>query len=500
MSWTAHPPTLSICPKMTNTTLSGTGFRVRSDVFSGRPIQPAESEQTVDPYDFLVGPYSKDWYSPVYKSELVQRLENYRRYLSYYNGEVGPKQNPDGTIRVNFNFIPPIINKGVDFLSNMSFDVRHRQSEDDGAKLLDGLWELSGKDDLLKHIADQCSIFGDAYIYVQLQGIVGTDGKERFMPRLCVVDPFYIYPVLDPLDPSVVTQCVMRYPIGRKGDGTMIFRTVYISDESFTTVEGDGTAETKPNPFKAVNVVHVVNVPDPVSAFGRSDIKALCALNDAHNEIRNSLHRIVRYHGEPTTIVFGAKASRLEKGSNKVWSGLPADGRVENLEMKGDLSAMRQIAADIRSQIFLEAETPEVLFDPDRAVSHATGVALKMLYQPLLSKTARKAKAFQPAFRRASSLMLAYLKSAGESVPEMDITQLEAVFPDPLPYDESAILDRDLKRLAARLVSREALLRQYFGPTEWQRVNEEIEKDKTMLPKPPPAARNLNEAAKLPSA
>ena len=38
----------------------------------------------------------------------------------------------------------------------------------------------------------------------------------------------------------------------------------------------------------------------------------------------------------------------VKKGANKVWGGLPKDGRVENLELRGDLSASTNYIKDLK--------------------------------------------------------------------------------------------------------------------------------------------------------
>ena len=169
-------------------------------------------------------------------------------------------------------------------------------------------------------------------------------------------------------------------------------------------------------------------------------------------------------------------------------SGLPTDARVENLKFEGNLEATYKYLSILEDQIHKGAGIPDVLFQTDRAVSHTSAIAMKMLYQPILEKTERKSQSFSSAFRRTNKLIFTAF-----TLTQVDYASLATnpsdnlwddiypVFPDPLPYDEMGQIDADQKKFNLGVVSIATLIRKYNPAGDFARTSVELLADKMAL-------------------
>ncbi len=425
-------------------------------------------------------------YTEFYRMTAVERIAKYKQYARFYEGNHYTNPYDDGEKKPVFNFCQIIIDKTVDFCASRAFTISSKNGNEDLAKAVDIIWNANDKHLLMRKLALTSAIHGDTYLYVTLE--TKKDGvtlpKDKWKVRLYQIDPFFCFPVFDDTNPRVMKACMIQMPIATDGKGGVIYKTLFITPEFHQEIVDGQLGAKTPNPFGLVPIVHFPNYDDPLKAWGQSDLASIIALNEEYNLVAHSIRKIIKYHAEPTTIIYGARASRLEKGAKKVWSGLPVDARVENLEFSGELEATYNYLKILEENIHKIAGIPAVLFQTDRAVSHTSAIAMKMLYQPILEKTERKHQSFTAAFQRTNRVIYKALEICGVDVDDFSsndtpdlATDLFPVYPDPLPYDELGNLDADFKKFNLGIVSLAGLLRKYHPAGDISKIATEINAD-----------------------
>ncbi len=427
-------------------------------------------------------------YNEFYRRTAIERIARYKTYSRFYEGTHYENPYEDGEKKPVFNFCQIIIDKAVDFSASKGFTVGSGTGNEDLAKAVQMVWEANDKELLTRKLALSASILGDTYLYVTLdrKGPAGEVlPQNQWKVRLYQIDPFFCFPVFDDKNPREMKACMVQMPVSTDGSGNVIYKTLFMTPEYYQEITDGQAAERIPNPFGMVPIVHFPNYDDPLKVWGQSDLSSITSLNEEYNLIANSIRKIIKYHAEPTTIIYGARASRLEKGAKKVWSGLPIDAKVENLKFEGNLEATYKYLAILEENIHKIAGIPAVLFQTDRAVSHTSAIAMKMLYQPILEKTERKHQAFKAAFQRANKIIFkAFELSQFDyrglvNEPDSNLANdLFPTFPDPLPYDEMGQIDADQKKYNLGVVSLISLLRKYHPAGDISKIATEINADR----------------------
>jgi Phage portal protein, SPP1 Gp6-like len=430
-------------------------------------------------------------YTEFYRDDATVRLARYKKMSRFYEGTHYDNEYDDGEKKPVFNFCKVVVDKSIDFFASKGFTVGSSAGNEDLAKAVEMVWDYNDKELLTRKLAITAAILGDTYLYVTLE-TKGIDGVElpqaSWRVRLYQIDPFFCFPVFDDINHREMRACMIQMPLKTDGKGGVIYKTIFITPDYYQEIVDGQLGAQIANPFKSVNVVHFPNYDDPLKVWGQSDLAQIVPLNEEYNIVANSVRKIIKYHAEPTTVIYGARASRLEKGAKKVWSGLPTDARVENLKFEGNLEATYKYLSILEDQIHKGAGIPDVLFQTDRAVSHTSAIAMKMLYQPILEKTERKAQSFSSAFRRTNKLIFTAF-----TLTQVDYASLATnpsdnlwddiypVFPDPLPYDEMGQIDADQKKFNLGVVSIATLIRKYNPAGDFARTSVELLADKMAL-------------------
>ena len=315
------------------------------------------------------------------------------------------------------------------------------------------------------------------------------DGKlldqSEWRVQLTALDPSWCFPFWDAATPGKMSSIMLQFPVYDSNVGKTVTFSMYVTPDTWTTwTDAKQTAKSK-NIFGKLNVVHIPNFIRPKSSFGLSDIEDVIPLNEEYNLVSNSVRKIVKYQGEPTTLIFGARASTLERGANKVWSNLPTDARVENLELKTDLKAVRDYLNELKANIQFLSDTPKVVFDSSElSVSNTSGLAMQMMFLPLISKTERRRVAHRKGIQEINRLIFqAHRDVLGENWVELsddpktaEVTNVE--YTSLLPKDEQMELDIALKKVAAGVWSKAEFARRISGVVDLERLALELAADK----------------------
>jgi Phage portal protein, SPP1 Gp6-like len=118
----------------------------------------------------------------------------------------------------------------------------------------------------------------------------------------------------------------------------------------------------------------------------------------------------------PTTIVVGAKSSQLEAGAKKVWSGLPKEAQVYNLEMASDAVLVREFLVTLKQAMHEMTGIPITALGQEQPVSNTSGVALQIQYQPMMMRFEQKTTNYGIGFEKINYFAL---KTLAMKEPEL---------------------------------------------------------------------------------
>jgi len=435
-------------------------------------------------------------FNETFRDSVRERNLTYSALFNFYDGKQWVNPYADGEIKPVFNFTHTIIQKATDWLEGKGWSIASSEGNEGVVDFLNKTWRVNRRASLSLRAANNGAVKGDSYFYVTLRtkDAYGRDlPKEKYSVRIQSVSPEHVVPVWSDTEEGRMKACLIQYPI-RSALGKVQLYTIWITPEWITTYIDEIVQEKIKNPIGEVTVVHCPNLPRTDSPFGESDILHVVPLNIAYNTAAFAMQETLRYHAEPTTIIYGAKASQLEKGARSVWSGLPENARVENLELQGDLAASREYLIHLFNQICQISHTPKVAFDSfDVRVTSSSAAAFEMMFTPLAEKTRRRQSLHAEAIREVNRLVL-LIKSkiikTGDKEDDFEslsddleslMEDTDVAYTSPLPRDEAVFLDLGVKRVNAGVWSNAELVRQCSGVTNMPRLVIELLADKRAL-------------------
>jgi hypothetical protein len=287
-----------------------------------------------------------------------------------------------------------------------------------------------------------------------------------------------------------MTRCRIIYPLyvedtNRAGMIKYSWYTEDITPEHIIESIDGKVIEERENALGEIPVVRIKNLPLAGDTLGISDLQDIVPLQIEMNNKSTDVSDIINYHAAPITVIIGAKANNLEKGARKIWSGLPKDAKVQNLELQSDLGAAMNYLEFVKTAMFELAHMPEDALGKKLAVSNTSGIALHIKNQPLVEVTRNKWVTYGEGLKQINRLILKYAKLI--EYPGFDLTAFEALkptqrywtsieFPDPLPKDELIQMQLIAQRISLLLQSRKQALEE-LGETEIEERFNEIIKE-----------------------
>jgi hypothetical protein len=385
------------------------------------------------------------------------------------------------------NRCEPIVNKGVSFLFGQTLKIEAQHQD-----FLDGLW---GDDDERMTLLSQMAINGGMCGQVFCK-LIPAQGEMRF-PRIVVMDPQIVRIVTAPDDCSLTLAYVIEYPsindfqkrqiIARiDPDGLAGIAGEYDLDDNWTITNyirrghaGSwyqvGPREVWPWPFAPIFTCQ--NLPNPNEAWGTPDLTPdLIEQNKVLNFIQSNTSRIIKYHAHPKTFAVGLSASQINIGVDDLICLPSPDSKLENLEMHSDLASSLNFIANIRSDMDEQSRVPAVALGRlvDLPKGNLSGVALQLLFQPLLEKTVQKRRLYGCLIRCISraALVVAGLLS----LDEYEDYPVELHWQALLPVDDLAAAQTAIVLQQAGVSRTSALQKLGYDPDEEasKQANEQV--------------------------
>lgn len=416
------------------------------------------------------------------------RVMRYRQNWEFYEGR--HFQNPidqEGEEKLVLNYCDTIVDLGSDWLVGNGYKFTSDEGNEQVAELVNLVFGYNQANDLLWRLSQFGGVCGDAYLYVTVHQ-VDEDGvtalpREEWTVSVQVLNPSNVFPIWNPRQPKEMLSCLIQFPTQDADGNTRLF-SMYITSTEFEVWLDDKSQGKKPNPFGCVNVVHIPHQPIARSVFGKGDIDVVAQTNQELNITAGTIRRVLKYHGEPTTVIFGASVSSLEKGSKKLWSNLPIDARVENLEIKSELQAALAWFKQLKRELAVKGQVPQFLLDSDQLrVSNTSGLAMQMTFQPIINKTSRRQLFYGEGLIKAAKLViLAHENILNDNVAELadnpdNIYNLLVEFTSLLPKDEQTEVDLATKRLSLGIWSTAEAIRRTSGVKNLRRLTLELAAD-----------------------
>lgn len=215
-------------------------------------------------------------------------------------------------------------------------------------------------------------------------------------------------------------------------------------------------------PFDWSPIHDAQNLPYPNKAWGKSDLTpGIIQQNNTLNFVQSNTNRIIHKHAHPWPWASGTTDKTISISPGKVICLPNPDARMGLLEMISDLHSSREFAADIRGDMDEQSGVPAVAVGRISEIikGQVSGIAIKLMFAPLLAKTEKKRRLYGDLIADLSSHMLELLDFGPDIKVEL---HWEAALPeDVLAEVQAAVL---LDQLG---VSKDTLLaRMGFNPDE----------------------------------
>lgn len=336
------------------------------------------------------------------------------------------KNQPDDN--VISNRCAPIVDKGVSFLFGPVLKIEATAEAGHAATaiqdFLNGLW---GDDDdkmsLLASFGTNGGVCGQAFLK-----LIPAQGQMQY-PRIVVLDPLLVRIVTAPDDCSLVLAYVIEYASTGGWNHRQIIARIdpdhmastageYDLDDTWqivnyrkrgqgSTWEQDGQSAAWPYPFPPI--FSCQNLPNPNESWGRPDLTPdLIEMNKVLNFIQSNTSRILKYHAHPKTWAKGIGASQISMAVDDLIVLQSDNAQLNNLEMHSNLNDSLDFAEVVRIDMDEQSRIPAVALGrtADMPKGNISGVALAMLFQPLLEKTQLKQRLYGRCIRDISRAAL----------------------------------------------------------------------------------------------
>src|SRR5579872_1561484 len=378
-----------------------------------------------------------------------------------YRGEFqNPLKVKDGQPNDNVlsNRCAPIVDKGVSFLFGqvLKVEATSETATPDTAiqECIDGIW---GDDDdrmtQFVKMANNGGVCGQAFIKV-----IPMQGQMKY-PRVVILDPQIVRIVTAPDDCNLTLAFVIEYPIAEDWqkrqiisrndpDGQAGIVGGFAYDDTWTISNylrhgasgnwfPDSAHPPEDWPYPFPNIFTCQNLPNPNEAWGTPDLTPdLIGQNKVLNFIQSNTSRIIKFHGHPKTWAKGVGKAQMSIGVDEIIVLQSETASLQNLEMHSDLKSSMEFAQVIRDDMDEQSRVPAVALGRLESLpkGNISGVALQMLFQPLIEKTVLKRRLYGRLIRDVTRACLVLMKKIGND--EYEDYPVDLHWENLLPIDD----------------------------------------------------------------
>lgn len=402
------------------------------------------------------------------------RLRRYRTAWEAYNGQMPkPLKVVRGAIDDNVlvNYARSVVDKGVAFLfgQDIQFELDETQ-QTPPEQWLAACWEANGGIVTFQKLALNGGVCGHAFVKL-------VPASQTPYPRAIILDPANVTVRWDPddietviwyriqyaaLDPASEEPITVRQLIERNGGAW------HITDQEARGAGAWVTVRETDWPWSWAPVLDCQNLPVPNEYWGLSDLpEDVLQLNTSINFVLSNTARIIRFHAHPKTWAKGVTAEQLKVAPDQTIV-LPGDsGELHNLEMASDLASSIALYERLREALHEVTRVPEVATGKLDSTGQLSGVALQILYQPLLEKTETKRRTYGGLLVELNRRLLAL---AGYGEEHRTVIHWPELLPtDPAAEAQTALVHEQLG------VSKDTILSQLGYDADMERKKREAD-------------------------
>jgi len=357
----------------------------------------------------------------------------------------------DPNDNVKINRCRPIVDKGVSFLFGKTLAINVDANAEVGAQeYLNTCW---GHDDnkmvLLCKLAKHGGISGNAFVKIIPPS---AQGKPC---RMVVLDPLNCEVITAPEDIDTVIAYTITYDTIDPLDSTPTQKrqVIQLDDPDGLAIAGEpdddatwiitnqikrggkwvALGEPQVWDYPWAPIADCQNLVNPSEHWGTPDLTDdIISINQQLNFIESNIARIIKHHGHPYIWGTGFKASELTITPGRVIVLPSHDSKLNALQAYGNIAEIMAFAEDLRQDMDEESRVPAVALgrmkDLPRGIS---GIALQMLFQPLIEKTIEKQRLYGNIIRDLCKRMLVL---GGYDYD----TEIMLIWQDLLPADDIA--------------------------------------------------------------
>lgn len=363
--------------------------------------------------------------------------------------------HPNDNVRVNR--CAPIVDKGVEFLFGETVNLTH----DNPAiqEYLDGCW---GDDDqrmtLLVELATSGALAGHAFVKLQ----PADEARGVLYPTVVLQDSQNMTVTTDPDDCSVAVrytieydslllngqttrtrQCTSRVDLdGNPVTGATLTNTDHWEIVTFQQQGGNWIPQGEPVvwPYTFAPILDCKNLPNPHSYWGQPDITPdIINMNQALNFTESNTSRMLKLFAHPWPVAKNTNMQQVHIEPGRIINLPGKDADLQLLQTSGDVAGAMAFAASLRADMDEQSGVPGVALGRHTDLPKGTisGVALQMLYGPLMKKTQKKRRLYGQLLRAICS---AFLELGGFPAD----SSVEIQWPSMLPSDDTAAVQTSL--------------------------------------------------------
>jgi hypothetical protein len=259
------------------------------------------------------------------------------------------------------------------------------------------------------------------------------------LPRIIAVDPEMLRVVWSPDDVGVVEAYVLtwlavddrgreyakRQVISRDGSQWMI------TDQESRDSDRARWVTIKQTPWRYFwpPIVDCQNLPEPNAYWGRPDLtEDVLETQQAINRVLSNAARVQRIHGHPKVVAKGVGEGDLDVGPDEAIVLPDSDSEISLLEPKATVSDHIELFKTVKAALHEISRVPEITAGKLDNVGNLSGLALKILYGPLVRKTEVKRRLYGAMITELSARLL---DLRGFGYPE----NVEVRWPEIIPDD-----------------------------------------------------------------
>src|SRR5579885_2989318 len=429
------------------------------------------------------------------RADAMARVSAGTTALRFYEGVI-PAQltvkpgQPDDNVAVNYAAL--IVEKGVSFLfgdelrteigdagddeSDEGDDTADDTTEDETHEAyVDLVWSPDQRGEDLIDLATDGAVAGDAWAKISIQ----PDSS----PLVSKLDPCTMSADTDPHDYRRVLCYRCQYPTFDAGGRRVLYKEETTREEggqSWLIVEyllyDDGQSwrrqpdETRWN-YSFAPIFHCKNLPNSQSFYGRPDLTPyVLQLIKYISRVDSLIGRIVRVHAAPKPYAKGIAKQELDINTTGVMFLPTVDAELGLLEMTGDLEGALAYRRLLREALAEVSHVPEVASGKLDNIAQLSGLALKILYGPLIDRTRTKQRLYG---RFIKDVVRALIIIGGRGEQTVTIHWPGMVPGDPKEEVETAIAKKQLG------YSNDTLIQETGGDPDAERVKRQAD-DKQM--------------------